>query len=395
MNLAVSFRLLSPRATLLGASGTSLENIIIDPLEDGSLSFVVAENAVYYLAKESVLAPAPPLIIATSKGVGVPGRWIQLTGGGGIGPTGPTGPTGATGSTGPSGTGPTGPTGVTGPTGATGSTGPTGGGTTGSTGATGHTGSTGSTGPTGSTGATGPTGATGVTGATGPTGAAGATGATGSTGPTGADFPTVPAFYYSNQCFHFFALWPYNNSESGTGTNIANANALTSATPGIVLVDPGEGRAGIAANSGQVILGGGIWTWSAKVTPHTALSAVGDVYLTWCGFISSLTDDGTDGVFFRQDAAANWQCVCRAASVETVTDSGVAIAVDTFHVLEIVVNAAATSVAFNIDGALVATIVTNIPTAALRPAAMNIVRSTGTASRQSYIDFYSLRWQPT
>lgn len=197
MNLAVAYRLLSPRAVLLGGTGTSLENIIIDPLEDGSLCFVVAENAVYYLSKESVLAPAPPLIIATSKGAGVPGRWIQLTGGGGIGPTGPTGPTGATGATGPTGsgtTGPTGATGRTGPTGSTGATGPTGAGATGPTGPTGSTGHTGSTGPTGSgtTGPTGATGATGNTGATGPTGAGatGPTGATGATGHTGATGPT-------------------------------------------------------------------------------------------------------------------------------------------------------------------------------------------------------------
>ena len=111
LNSAVYYRLLSPRDTLLGSTGAALENGIVDPLEDGALCWVNAENALYYLDKESLAAPAPPLVIATSRGAGVPGRWIRAAAAG-VGPTGDTGPTGDAGPTGD-----TGPTGNTGPTG--------------------------------------------------------------------------------------------------------------------------------------------------------------------------------------------------------------------------------------------------------------------------------------
>jgi hypothetical protein len=78
---AVAFRLLSPSEELLGvADGSALENVIPDELVNGTLAWVVSENALYFLAKDSVAAVAPPAVIATARGAAVPGRWIQYAG---------------------------------------------------------------------------------------------------------------------------------------------------------------------------------------------------------------------------------------------------------------------------------------------------------------------------
>jgi hypothetical protein len=75
---AVAFRLLGPRQGLSGPIPESLENIIIDPLPDGALCWVITEQQLYYLDKHSMAAVAPPDVIATSKGPGFPGRWVKF-----------------------------------------------------------------------------------------------------------------------------------------------------------------------------------------------------------------------------------------------------------------------------------------------------------------------------
>jgi len=87
-NSAINYRLLDPKTVLLGGGdGESLENVIIDPLPNGALCFVNDQDAVYRLAKFALTAVSAPDVIATSRGAGVPGRWVKITGtsaGGGI-----------------------------------------------------------------------------------------------------------------------------------------------------------------------------------------------------------------------------------------------------------------------------------------------------------------------
>lgn len=93
MSAALGYRLLSPARTLLG-EGTALENVIIGPLPDGALSFVIDQGFMYALHKHSLAAVSFPTVIATSEGAGVRGRWVQQSSGS-SGPTGPTGPEGS------------------------------------------------------------------------------------------------------------------------------------------------------------------------------------------------------------------------------------------------------------------------------------------------------------
>ena len=57
-NSAAQYRVLDPKALLTGADGDSLENVLIDPLPDGALCWVIAEEAMYRLAKFSLTAPS-------------------------------------------------------------------------------------------------------------------------------------------------------------------------------------------------------------------------------------------------------------------------------------------------------------------------------------------------
>lgn len=87
-----------------------------------------------------------------------------------------------------------------------------------------------------------------------------------------------------------------------------------------------------------------------------------------------------------------WECVTRNNNVETVTDSGV-LAQTTYSLFEVEINAAGTSVKFLIDGVLVATHTTNIPTSSTRtygPIA-KIEKSIGLLQRNMYADYYSLQ----
>jgi hypothetical protein len=72
-NAAVEYRILAPRAELLGSGdGDALANVIPTPLPDGCLCFVQSEGKFYQLAKDSTDPVLPPDVISTATGVG---RW--------------------------------------------------------------------------------------------------------------------------------------------------------------------------------------------------------------------------------------------------------------------------------------------------------------------------------
>ena len=75
------YRILAPRETLQGAgSPNSLENLITDPLPDGSVCYVIDQSDVFILEKNSTDPVSPPNLIATGKGSGFPGRWRRYEG---------------------------------------------------------------------------------------------------------------------------------------------------------------------------------------------------------------------------------------------------------------------------------------------------------------------------
>lgn len=73
---ATALRLLAPRARVLGFDdGDSLQNIITDELPNGSLCYVIENQSLYVLHKDSTEAPDGTKVVRPLAG---PGRWVPL-----------------------------------------------------------------------------------------------------------------------------------------------------------------------------------------------------------------------------------------------------------------------------------------------------------------------------
>jgi hypothetical protein len=129
------------------------------------------------------------------------------------------------------------------------------------------------------------------------------------------------------------------------------------------------GRGSIASpNFTSLLFGKGIARFSSTIR-QPVLSDITNTYTIRAGFIQSITAESTNGAFFRYTNGVNsgrWQAVTRTNNAETAVDTGIAATANTWIALEIEVNAAGTSALFKINGAVVATITTNIPVAAGR-----------------------------
>lgn len=193
-----------------------------------------------------------------------------------------------------------------------------------------------------------------------------------------------------------FIIDHWRTNFSGTGSQIGAIAIGSFNALGIYSLDLGTTTTGrcslVSGTFTQVKLGGGQARFASRAAIH-ALSTGTETYTTRIGFIDSETGESTDGCFFRYTDGVNsgkWQAVCRSNGTETTADTGVTPVADTFQRFEVVVNAAGTSVAFNIDGSLVATITTNIPTGAGRETGYGIMglKSAGTtATSGAYIDY--------
>lgn len=157
----------------------------------------------------------------------------------------------------------------------------------------------------------------------------------------------------------------------------------------------------VYAQPAAFVFGSGVYRYRADIQLSTASDGT-DTYTVRFGFNDSAgaPADGADGAFFRYTHSVNggkWGCVTRSNSVETASDSGVAAISASYQSLEIEVNATGTSVAFYINGTLVATNTTNIPTGTARAtgATAHIVKSLGTTARGFEIDLMAVQYQAT
>lgn len=173
--------------------------------------------------------------------------------------------------------------------------------------------------------------------------------------------------------------------------------AGTATRPGIVQGTTGStatGSAGIFAHvysASQFLFGAGVYTFETDICIPT-LSTVTETFAFYSGFGDSLAAESVDGVYFKySDAGAtpNWYAVTANNSTRTTTDTSTAVAANTWTRLRVVVNSTGTSVAYHINGTLVATNTTNIPTAAGREtsALTNIIKSAGLTARTWEVDW--------
>lgn len=126
-----------------------------------------------------------------------------------------------------------------------------------------------------------------------------------------------------------------------------------------------------SGGNGGIVLGGGVivLNWVFKIN---TLSAAGGSYVFNIGLGDTFLPvpaDQANGVYFRYTHSVNsgnWQLVTASSSVRTTTSTGTAVTTG-WHNAQITINAAASSIAYVMDGVSLGTIATNIPTSLVGP----------------------------
>lgn len=208
---------------------------------------------------------------------------------------------------------------------------------------------------------------------------------------------TIPHFGRGRKNSYFFEDFfldvtaGYSAVVSGTGA-AATYVAPQSGRFGVVRGDLGTtttGRVRVSTvDTAGLTAGFAQLSFDSSMALNT-LSTTAERYSCRLGFIDSGTGESTDGMFFRYDSEVNggeWECVCRAAGVETAVDSNILPVAGTYYLFEIIANAAGTSVVFKINGTTVATITTNIPTGANAFGwGVMALKSAGTTATSSFL----------
>lgn len=188
---------------------------------------------------------------------------------------------------------------------------------------------------------------------------------------------------------------------SGTGSPGMSEASLTIGDnhQGVVRIKTGtatNGFAVMAKGPGVVMyFGQGEWfcEWCFYINN---LADATDDYILRVGFGDSLASatDHTDGAYFEYDrsTSANWRCVTASATTRTKTSTSTAVAATTWIRLGVRVNAAGNSVKFYINGTLVHTETTNIPTGSTRVTNPSfwLNKTAGTTERNFMIDYFEL-----
>jgi hypothetical protein len=243
---------------------------------------------------------------------------------------------------------------------------------------------------------------------------------------TGVKFPTVDAvnnlsfidkFKRGIQYFTDFdntaSVTPnFATFVSGTGATVNRTSVIvpnqTSNQIGFAQYQTGTVLTGYATHTNegfvgrQFCFGGGAWVFETFVNVET-LSTLTDRFRFVTGFGDNPTNasDSNAAIFTYDEggtqngtiASPNWQCVTSVGAVRTLTTTTTAVVASAWVKLRIEVNAAGTSVTFFINGTLVATHTTNIPTfiSAANARAFNvkqsILKSTGLNNRSVFCDY--------
>lgn len=135
-----------------------------------------------------------------------------------------------------------------------------------------------------------------------------------------------------------------------------------------------------------------ILKWRCRVVN---LSDGTNTFLWRGGFSNTVSSaDGSQSVGFRYthtENGGNFTAVSRQNNTETTADTGIAVVANQFYLLEVRLNT--TSATFYIDGVLVATITTNLPTDGASQYfgyAFQMVKSVGTTARIMQYDNYRI-----
>jgi len=138
------------------------------------------------------------------------------------------------------------------------------------------------------------------------------------------------------------------------------------------------------------------WTFRSAVRSVGTSDAI-DNFISRVGFIDKADLEPNDGCYFRYNHATNggrWQGVCRNNDVETVCDTGITYAVNTWRTMQIGVAADASVASFVTSGVQRCTVASNIPTLTTRSTGFgaSVIKGGGTtASGDLDLDFIDIR----
>lgn len=189
----------------------------------------------------------------------------------------------------------------------------------------------------------------------------------------------------------------WSNENAGTGAAPSIEDTQVDASHwGILELHTGStatGRSGTDLGSSATthsILpsgGNGFSEWLIKIP---TLSTAGERYAFGIGYGDIFNAEFTNGSYFYYDESVGttWLAKTANAATRTSVDTAVTVVAGAWIKLRIE-NSGSTSRRFFINGTLVATITTNIPTTAISPAA-NVRKSAGTTTRLIYIDYFMM-----
>lgn len=175
----------------------------------------------------------------------------------------------------------------------------------------------------------------------------------------------------------FIGSLGWGDEQGGTTSYSICSAGVDSSHPGTLVLNTAGAYAGHRLYLSQnttvsqlpLVLGGGSLSinWVCKLSQLS--NGTNRFYLA-IGIGDMTGDTPNNGVFFQyidNINSGNWQICASSASVQTSTNTSVA-ADTNWHNFGIVVNAAASSISYTIDGVSVGTVTTNIPTVQLSPS---------------------------
>lgn len=195
-------------------------------------------------------------------------------------------------------------------------------------------------------------------------------------------------------------------TNSGTGAATSTVATDGSGRVGLVRSTTGTtatGRTAVATGGSAVRLAGGAWVYEQSFN-ITTTSTVTERFQLAIGFIDTYTAaNQVDGVYFLYDeggvstsstATGNWQSVTVSNSARTFNQNAqnpTAVVQGTWTTLRLEINAAGTECVFKVNGAIIGTHTSTIPTGAGRECGFGwlLIKSIGTTARTLDVDYVS------
>jgi hypothetical protein len=179
---------------------------------------------------------------------------------------------------------------------------------------------------------------------------------------------------------------------SGTGSTIAcdSTDHTANKAVGVVYMSTGTTATGsvrfMAMDGNYCKVGtGGILSFESR-SKIRALSTAAEEYSFKSGFYNATTISGCYFEYLRTNSV-NWHICCAISNVITKVDTG--IAVDTnFHVFKVEINELGTLATFYMDGVVVGSIATNMPTTVLTAPGFVLNKTVGITAVNVDLDWY-------